>query len=316
MDRILKPLSDFTWRPIQIADRKILTDLDSSCRAADGVEFVSDLPGDAINSASAWPENTRCALRKNDLALAAGIWIMPSDGNLYRIGGRVHPDYRRMALGSHMLGWVENRLLQNPELHGSIRLEITNEALTPGAEALYSSMGYSQIMAEDMLVRKSSQDFADSPLPGGLTLMSWNEDTQAVFFQAFQFSFRDRPGFPDLAALEWIEELRKDKDFLPDSSFLAMDNDQPAGFVTSGLMGGMGWINQIGVEPAWRGKGLGKALLTLVLQRFQILGMEQVGLHVNVNNPAATRLYTGFGFSPRLRRARYIKTLKINPGSR
>jgi ribosomal protein S18 acetylase RimI-like enzyme len=52
----------------------------------------------------------------------------------------------------------------------------------------------------------------------------------------------------------------------------------------------------MGVRPASRGRGLGKALLATATARFQQAGASRALLSVNVNNPGAAALYRSFGF--------------------
>jgi ribosomal protein S18 acetylase RimI-like enzyme len=63
----------------------------------------------------------------------------------------------------------------------------------------------------------------------------------------------------------------------------------------------------VGVDPAWRGRGLGAALMGVVLAGFQREGFAVVGLHVNIDNPNAIALYERLGFQLVGRRAKYSK---------
>ena len=65
-----------------------------------------------------------------------------------------------------------------------------------------------------------------------------------------------------------------------------------------------GWIVQVGVMPAARGRGLGAALVCEALGRMRAAGSAEAWLDVNVDNPA-NRLYERLGFRVRGRRARY-----------
>lgn len=50
------------------------------------------------------------------------------------------------------------------------------------------------------------------------------------------------------------------------------------------------------VRPAWRGRGVGAALVRHVLERAAAAGLEQVHLAVAVDNAAARALYDSMGF--------------------
>jgi len=59
---------------------------------------------------------------------------------------------------------------------------------------------------------------------------------------------------------------------------------------------GGGWIGAIGVRPAWRGRGLAKALLLHSFREFHRRGKRRVGLGVDAQNATdATRLYESIG---------------------
>jgi ribosomal-protein-alanine N-acetyltransferase len=52
----------------------------------------------------------------------------------------------------------------------------------------------------------------------------------------------------------------------------------------------------VGVAPAARQKGIGKALMTAALDAARQAGAETAFLEVAVDNPAAVALYAGLGF--------------------
>jgi ribosomal protein S18 acetylase RimI-like enzyme len=79
------------------------------------------------------------------------------------------------------------------------------------------------------------------------------------------------------------------------------------GFVTNADEGQHGYTIQVGVHPNWRGQGLGAALTTYALQKWQETGKEAVILHVNVNNPGAMRLYQQLGFVVIRRRGKFSR---------
>jgi mycothiol synthase len=115
-------------------------------------------------------------------------------------------------------------------------------------------------------------------------------------------SFRDRPGFPGVPEMEWIAENESDDDFRPAWSLVAeLPGIENAGFVTASA----GWIVQVGVVPAARGRGLGRALVTDALRRMGADGEPAAWLDVNIDNPGAERLYRRMGFVSRGRRARF-----------
>ncbi|HEX9635059.1 MAG TPA: GNAT family N-acetyltransferase [Candidatus Limnocylindria bacterium] len=52
----------------------------------------------------------------------------------------------------------------------------------------------------------------------------------------------------------------------------------------------------VGVEAAWRGRGIGRALLTALFDRARSEGIEALSLSVDANNAPAVALYQSMGF--------------------
>jgi ribosomal protein S18 acetylase RimI-like enzyme len=59
---------------------------------------------------------------------------------------------------------------------------------------------------------------------------------------------------------------------------------------------GLGAIQNLGVAPAHRGRGLGTALLLQALHGFRRAGLGRAFLEVTAQNEAAVRLYQRLGF--------------------
>ena len=55
------------------------------------------------------------------------------------------------------------------------------------------------------------------------------------------------------------------------------------------------WINEVGVAPAHQGQGLGKRILSALLERGRELGCAQAWVLTDRSNAAAKRLYSAAG---------------------
>ena len=66
-------------------------------------------------------------------------------------------------------------------------------------------------------------------------------------------------------------------------------------------------INNIAVRAEWRGRGLGGALLTRVLERGRAEGCTDAELEVRPSNEVARRLYERYGFREVRRRKGYYQ---------
>jgi len=299
-------MQDYTWRTVQDSDLLALAALDAACHAADGPASVAEPTYAALRAAPA--TSLICATAGDDAPVAVG-WVQ-EQGAQARSGGRVHPDHRRRGLGSHVLRWAE---AQATGWDGPRRLIIRNEAFTAGSAALYTQAGYGCDFVEHWLqrdVRLTPPEVA-APVP----TVPWSSATAPQFFAAYCAAFQTRPGFVAPPAEEWISDYADDPEFRPDLSRLALAAGAPVGFVTAGVLplpaGGqsVGWVSQIGVAPAWRGRGVAVQLLAAVMAAFAHEGFAALGLHVNANNPNAIALYVRLGFQPVGRRAKYAKAL-------
>jgi ribosomal-protein-alanine N-acetyltransferase len=67
-------------------------------------------------------------------------------------------------------------------------------------------------------------------------------------------------------------------------------------------------IVSLGVDPIWRRRGAGKALLSRFLTFCEQLSVSAVTLDVRVSNSVAQRLYCSFGFHPAGVRTKYYSS--------
>ncbi|WP_297508134.1 ribosomal protein S18-alanine N-acetyltransferase [Thermococcus sp.] len=83
----------------------------------------------------------------------------------------------------------------------------------------------------------------------------------------------------------------------PDTFLVAEYNGKVIGYVMAYLRPDLeGHIMSIAVDPAYRGNGIGSALLTEAIERLIKRGARYIGLEVRVSNEKAIRLYERFGF--------------------
>ncbi len=74
-------------------------------------------------------------------------------------------------------------------------------------------------------------------------------------------------------------------------------NGRAAAFCTIWVVVDEVHINNLAVDPAWRGHGLGQALLEFILRLWSGLGAERATLEVRRSNEAAINLYAKLGFT-------------------
>jgi ribosomal protein S18 acetylase RimI-like enzyme len=135
----------------------------------------------------------------------------------------------------------------------------------------------------------------------------WREDlleTHAeVKFRCFHEEI-DAAVFPSLSEREGclylMGEIRRRPGFLPLATWLIADDSGYCGTV-QGVRerNGVGAIQNLGVDPLHRNRGLGSALLLKALAGFAASGISRAFLEVTAQNAGAVRLYRRVGFRSR-----------------
>jgi ribosomal protein S18 acetylase RimI-like enzyme len=107
--------------------------------------------------------------------------------------------------------------------------------------------------------------------------------------------------FPCLGDLDGcrrlMREIRRKPGFLPGATWLVAGPTGPCGTIQGVIdRGPIGAIQNVGVVPEYRGKGLGQALLRRSLDGFHRAGLRRVYLEVTAENAGAVLLYRTVGF--------------------
>jgi GNAT superfamily N-acetyltransferase len=154
-----------------------------------------------------------------------------------------------------------------------------------------------------------------NPVPGALVrgyrLVPWHSDLVQVHAETKYRSFRweiDADVFPCLGDLagcaRLMDEISHKDGFLPEATWLLeYVGSGPRqreycgtvqGIRADGLYGG---IQNLGVTPRHRGRGLGMQLMDQALRGFRRAGLTRAYLEVTARNTPAVRMYERMGFS-------------------
>jgi ribosomal protein S18 acetylase RimI-like enzyme len=144
--------------------------------------------------------------------------------------------------------------------------------------------------------------------PAGYRLLPWQPGLLTDHAEVKYLSFRneiDADVFDCLGEFDGCRRLMQEislKDgFLPAATWLAMSteglDEEPCGTI-QGIRAAhkYGAIQNVGIVPAHRGRGVGTALILASLSGFQQLGIPRVYLEVTAQNDGAVRLYKRLGF--------------------
>jgi ribosomal protein S18 acetylase RimI-like enzyme len=164
---------------------------------------------------------------------------------------------------------------------------------------------------------------APGPLPEGYSWLHWDEALLESHAEVKAQCFADEIDavvFPSLANREGcghlMREIRRKHGFLPEATWLMAHGGTLCATV-QGIQDrpGLGAIQNLGVIPAYRGRGLGRALLLKALYGFWRAGLGRAHLEVTAQNEAAVRLYRRVGFRCRKTLYKAVETGVILAGS-
>ena len=200
-------------------------------------------------------------------------------------------------LWSEQLEWIEERIAEA----GSTPIQVVSENLTDVEVGRWAVAGFELVFEELIMKRPLDGEVPPARWPPGAAVLEWDGAAASASFAVYEAAFRDRPGFPGLSELVWIDRQTNNAMFLADASLCAVRDGAPIGFVISGS----DWIGQVGVDPAHRRMGLATALVTEALARMRALNIGAAYLHVNRNNPGGQATWRSLGFRECGRRGRF-----------
>jgi ribosomal protein S18 acetylase RimI-like enzyme len=171
-------------------------------------------------------------------------------------------------------------------------------------------MGVTYFKRYRMEIDLSQIGFRPRPLTCGYELVPWSrkllEAHADVKYRSFCYEI-DANVFPCLGdrdgCLRLMNEITRRDTFLSQATWLLRYAEQGRGAVevVGTIQGirdrsGVGAVQNLGVIPTHRGRGLGTSLLYQSLLGFQAVGLPRAFLEVTAQNVGALRLYERLGF--------------------
>lgn len=326
-------IAGLTWRRFGGADDyAALADVINASEAADHIEetrTAAELAQEFVHRPGFDPlaDVLLAADEAGRLVAAAYVWVRLSSAGeqLYRQRGYVRPEWRRRGLGLALWRWAEARLRAiaraTPAVGGVQRFyEMVAEDTARGRTALAQAHGYRPVRYFFFMQRPTLDGLPTAPLPDGLAFRPAQREQTRAIWDAKEAAFAEH----------WGHTVKTDHDY----QVWAADPHQALGLwvvaadQTAGQIAGValndinhgdnerygfkrGWVNSLGVVPAWRGRGLGRALLVESLRRLRAAGMTEAVLGVDAGNATgALRLYESVGFHVLNQDAVYRKLLE------
>ncbi|MDO4550199.1 MAG: N-acetyltransferase [Planctomycetia bacterium] len=154
--------------------------------------------------------------------------------------------------------------------------------------------------------------FEIPPLPPGFRAEPWNRSLLDAHARTHYMSFRDEPDAKIFESFrtykgsrQVVEYMVNRPGFLPEATWLItyFPSDAVYPVYVAGIQAGrdhagFGAVQNIGVIPEFRHRGLGFQCLSRALIGFQKAGVSGVRLEVTATNESALGLYRKVGFVP------------------
>ena len=313
-------MGDLVRRPIGTADCKDWARLLAAVEPVDGtgenydaddlVEELADPNIDpARDSLGLWLDGTMIGY-----GLARGGQDLVDGGYRVAVEGTVHPDHRRRGYGRPIVDWSLARAAQiAAERHPGVpALASTRSSSTnTGEHAMLEPLGFER----SRWFFQMHRPVADPPpvqVPDGLRLVpydrAYDEQTRLAHNEAFADHWGSAPSTPS----SWGHWSVGQRAFRPALSYQVLDTaaaGEPADPVVGYLLSyeyeadtaatGIreAYVGLLGTRRAWRGRGVGRAMLAHAVTAFRDAGFARTSLDVDADSPTgALGLYTSLGF--------------------
>jgi mycothiol synthase len=230
------------------------------------------------------------------------------------VEGRVHPAWEGHGLATFLLDHAEARARAAATVAGGDTVVLRTTVVDGDERARGFFAGRGFVPVRHLLeLRLDLHAAPPRPAwPAGITCRPFapGQDEERAW-RAHQAAFADSPEHLPIAFDDWVEDrVRRDPSFdpalvllaegTPGADDAAEDERAIVGLAVcrAGAEGAPedGWIRDLGVVPAWRGKGVGMALLRAAFAAFRERGLTGVALEVDdVSMDGAVGLYRRAG---------------------
>lgn len=319
-----------SWRRLSRADLPALAELAHAAAAVDHSHWlvsVEELIASFERPTFAPELDTAVAVDAVGRIVAYGeATISSAQLNLVRVylSGWVHPDRRREGIGASLLAWQEGRGRQmlaasSAALPGWLITDA--EALAVAHRALLDAAGFAPARWWLAMNRDLSEAIPEVKLGPGLRIARFRPEDSEGTRQAMNDSFRDHWASQPTTQEDWntntlLSSFRQDLSCVVFGT-LHDGTEEIAGALTVSVNAeewqqlgfSFGYIEQLGVRRAWRGRGIAPAMLAHTLRVLRDAGFERAVLDVDVESPTgAVGLYDRLGFTELSRSLTQTKT--------
>lgn len=234
--------------------------------------------------------------------VAGYSWLLARDRHRQLDGwGVVHPEDRGRGVGSLLLNRIEARALEHaaqaPDGAGTtVRWGVI--APDVAVHRMLEARGFVEERHDWEMERQVGPDDQDPAAPDGITIRPFDADADAHAFHAVtEESFAHHYGWVP-RTFEEFAAVRIDRPAFDAGLWrVAVTQDGAmVGVLIAVVSGDRGFVETLGVVPAWRGRGIGLALLRSSFAEYARRGIQTVALDVDAQNATgAVALYERAG---------------------
>ena len=225
----------------------------------------------------------------------------------------VHPEHHEPELGARLLGLAERRAaaLAVERDYADPRLDVFCVAVNRRKRDLLRRHGYELVRTVYRMSIDLRGGAPEAPAPEGLEIRTFRlEADERALHGVMTDAFRDHFRQSNESFEAWRARLLGHPSFDPDLWLLAWHGDEPVGGLIAYDHGDLGWVQGLGVRPAWRRRGLGAAMLARAFAAFEARGQDRVDLGVDAEGETRPlRLYERLGMQARLAYELYARRL-------
>jgi GNAT superfamily N-acetyltransferase len=260
------------------------------------------------------------AVDGQDVGFGRVRWSDEPSRRTYGLNGFIIPEWRRKGIGQALLSWLEERTRILTGEHSTTNPCFTHINATQyqvGLHALVLQAGYGIKESWVLMVRPSLQDIPDTPLPEGLDVRPARPEQFPAIWYAVEEAYVPEGGPPPTGEIP--EDFKNDANFQPELWQVAWEvrSGKVVGSVMTyinhaenkqlGIL--RGYTEGISTTPAWRRRGVARALISRSLKAQREVGMIESALVCNGENLNNYKLYASCGFQEVKRDTVYEKPL-------
>ncbi|HEY7731596.1 MAG TPA: GNAT family N-acetyltransferase [Gaiellaceae bacterium] len=248
----------------------------------------------------------------------AGYATFEAKGPRLLADGYVQPELRGRGVGTELLRLTEERARAEVDAIGAgERVYLQNATLLEDESSctprLYAANGYVAVRHFWRMVIDLEEEPVAVAAPTGVAIGPYDAREARAVHAAHQEAFADHWEHRRQPWEEWEEKRLGDPRADTSLWLVARDGAEVAGVALNYWKhsGDWGWVGALGVRRAWRGRGLGEALLRSSFRELWRRGERRVALGVDAQSPTgATRLYERVGMRVFWRAVVYEKELR------